>query len=329
MRRASETPLLKSLAKQYNTRVITPAQQKLLDAAASIRQDPQDTESAFMARQLVQCTLPHTNPGNVPAWTRRNGNLALAIKAGSDIEGKTFGYPYGTLPRLLLFWMNTQAVKTKSRHLELGHNLSSFMRALDLDPSRGGVRSDAKRLKDQMERLFRSTISFQVNTEEPHRHGKSWLDMQVAPEGEFWWDPKRPEQGVLWGSWIELGERFFQAITASPVPVDTRALRALKKSPLALDLYALSAYKAFMANKNGGQFIPWDGLLQQLGADYDPKRIDKFKTKVKITLRKVATVFPAGLKHEWHRNGLTFMPGTSLPVDIRERASEGLSIANR
>jgi len=323
MQRIGDIPLMRRLVKQAKANVITPATQRLLDAAVTIRQDPESADAAFMARQLVQCTLPHANPGNVPAWTRHNGNLTLAIKAGSDIEGKSFGYPYGTIPRLLLFWMNTEAVKTKSRRLELGHNLSNFMRALDLDPSRGGVRSDARRLKNQMERLFRSTISFQVSTEEPHRHGMSWLDMQVAPEGEFWWDPKRPEQGVLWGSWIELGERFFQAITASPVPVDTRALRALKRSPLALDLYALASYKAFTANKAGPQFIPWEGLLHQLGADYNDKRIDNFKGKVKTTLRKVAAVFPEGLKHEWSRNGLTFLPGTRLAVAAAPKRLEG------
>lgn len=315
MQRAGDTPEMKRLVRRAGANVITPVKQKLIDAAVSIRQNPTDAEAAFMARQLVQCTLPHANPGNVPAWARRNGNLTLAIKAGSDIEGKSFGYPYGTIPRLLLFWMTTAAVQMKNRHLELGHNLSDFMRAVGLDPNTGGgVRSDARRVRNQMERLFRSTISFQVTVEEPHRHGKSWLDMQVAPEGEFWWDPKRPEQGVLWGSWIELGEKFFQAITASPVPVDTRALRALKRSPLALDLYALASYKSFTANKAGAQFIPWVGLLQQLGADYDPKRIDNFKGKVKNALRKVAVVFPEGLRHEWHRTGLTFLPGTKLPV---------------
>ena len=320
MQRAGDTPLMKALVKQAKAHVVTPAKQKLLDAAVSIRQDPQDANAAFMARQLVQCTLPHANPGNVPAWTRRNGNLTLAIKPGSNIEGTSFGFPYGTIPRLLLFWMNTEAVKTKSRRLELGHNLADFMRGVGLDPNTGGgVRSDARRLKNQMERLFRSTISFEVRTEDPHRHGHSWLDMQIAPKGQFWWNPKKPEQGVLWGSWIELGEDFFQAITASPVPVDMRALRALKRSPLALDLYSLACCKAFLANKAGGgaQFIPWDGLLQQLGADYDPKRIDKFKTKVKAALRKVATVFPAGLKHQWRRSGLTFLPGTKLAVAPR------------
>jgi hypothetical protein len=115
-----------------------------------------------------------------------------------------------------------------------------------LDPNTGGgKRGDAYRLKQQMRKLFKATISFHENMQEPHRHGERWLDMQIAPMGELWWDPKQPEQGTLWGSWVELGEKFFQAITAAPVPVDTRVLRALKKSPLALDLYAWATWRVF------------------------------------------------------------------------------------
>jgi len=56
------------------------AQRKLIEAAAIIREDPDAAERAFMARQLVQCTLPHTNPGDVEQWTRRSGNLVLGIR---------------------------------------------------------------------------------------------------------------------------------------------------------------------------------------------------------------------------------------------------------
>jgi hypothetical protein len=172
-----------------------------------------------------------------------------------------------------------------------------------------------------MNRLFRAIISFEVNTKDPARHGKSWMDMQVAPNGQLWWSPKDPDQGALWGSWIKLGEDFYKAITGSIIPCDMRALRALKRSPLALDLYVLAIHKAFMANRRGAEeFIPWTGLLMQLGADYDPKRIDKFKTKIKTTMRKVAAVFPErpgtahGLKYKWDRNGISFMSGTRLPI---------------
>jgi hypothetical protein len=320
MQRAGEMPLVKRMAKARDG-ILTPAQQKLIEAAAIIQLDPANTEAAFMARHLVQCTLPHSNPGKIEVWERRNGNLTLAIRPGWDGEKRcSIGYPYGSIPRLLLFWIVTTAIQSKSRRLELGQSLADFMLAVGLDPNTGGgKRGDAKRLREQMLRLFRAIISFQVTAREPHGHSMSWLDMQVAPKGELWWDSEQPAQGALWGSWIELGEDFFKAIIGSPVPLDMRALRALKRSPLALDLYAWAAYKVWMMNqKSAAQFVPWQGLMEQLGADYNAKRIDHFKDKVKAAFRKVDAVFPHGLNIEWHRNGLTFLPGTKLAISARK-----------
>ena len=311
-------PLVKRLVREAKAARVTPAKQKFIEAAAGIRLNPEDTEAAFMARHLVQCTLPHSNPGKVEAWVRRNGNLALVIQPGWDTEeNRSIGYPYGVLPRLLLFWIVTEAVRTKNRRLELGHSLSGFMRELGLVPSSAGAgkRSDAKRLREQVRRLFRCRISFEAVIQEPYRHGERFRNMDVAPDGELWWDPKQPEQGTLWGSWVELGEKFYDAIIASPVPLDVRALRALKRSPLALDLYAWAAFKVWVvAQKNAPLFVPWKGLMEQLGGNYDPQRIDNFKGKVKTTFRKVSAVFSGGLRLEWNRKGLTFLPGTKLAV---------------
>ena len=273
---------------------LTRARSKLLDAAVEIGLDrPTERDAAYMARELVQCTLPHRNPGNVEAWTRRNGNLTLAIQAGYNVRArKSYGYPFGSIPRLLLFWMTTEAVRTQSRRLELGRSLAVFMHELGLDPSRGGVRSDARRLRDQMERLFRAKISFERHVERDGFGGKRWLDMQVAPKGELWWDERDPEQPSLWGSWIELGEDFYRAITASPVPVDVRALKALKSSPLALDLYAWLCHEAYRAHQSKqGRFVAWTLLMQQLGTQYsDPKN---FGRHAREALRKVQAVYPA------------------------------------
>jgi len=284
---------------------LTLSQVKMLDAATAIRLDPEKVERAYMARQLVQCTLPHRNPGNVPAWTRRNGNVTLGIQPGwNHQKGCSFGYPYGSLPRLLLFWVTTEAVLTKNRRLELGQSLAAFMRELSLDPSRGGSRSDAKRLRSQMERLFRCRISFdQLRSRDDGAQGTPWLDMQVAPKGELWWDPKTPEQGALWGSWIELGEDFFKAIIAAPVPHDMRALRALKQSPLALDLYALLNYRGFTTKEP--QYIGWQMLTQQLGSDVGG--MDNFRRKVLAALRKVLAVQPH-LKVTQEKGGIRIYP---------------------
>ena len=144
---------------------ITPHVIKLLDAAQEISNAPDDAEKAFMARQLVQCTLPHANPGNVPVWVRTNGNFTLSLQQGYK-AGNAIGYPYGSIPRLLLFWITTEALRNRARferaecdnprHLELGKSLSAFMREIGLDPNTGrGKRGDEEAASaEQMRRLF-------------------------------------------------------------------------------------------------------------------------------------------------------------------------------
>jgi len=296
--------------------VLTPTTKKLLDAAVEIRTtSPDAIERAYMARQLVQCTLPHSNPGNVERWMRRNGSAALVLQAGWNAEKDcSYGYPYGSLPRLLLFWIVTEAVHTKKRRLQLGASLSEFMRQLGLIPSSAGAgkRSDAKRLRDQMRRLFAARISFQQAVDEDGKHGERWRNMDVAPDGELWWDIKEPDQAALWESWIELGEKFYESVIAAPVPLDMRALRALKQSPLALDLYAWATYRVFSVNrKKIPQFIPWDGLKSQIGCEYGDTK--DFKKKANGALRKVRSVYPA-LKISPARGGFMLHPGpTAVP----------------
>jgi len=305
MQRVGDIPIAKRLVREACAAVVTPAKQKFIEAAVAIRLDPENPEWAFMARHLVQCTLPHKNPGDVEQWARRNGNLTLGIIPGRDFEkNRSLGYPYGVIPRLLLFWIVTEVKRTGQRRLELGHSLSDFMRAVGLDPNTGGgKRGDAKRLREQMTRLFACRISFQQTIEEPHRQGQRWLNMEVAPDGELWWDPKHPEQGSLWGSWVELGEKFAQAIMLSPVPFDMRVLRALRRSPLALDLYALLNYRCFTAKQP--LFIGWKLLMQQLGCDYGSSK--DFGTKVKSVLKKIEAVQP-GLIVKREKGGIRIHP---------------------
>lgn len=281
-------------------RLPSPAERTLLDVGAEIfdKPDPDDADIGFLARHLVQVTLPHRSPGNIPEWYRRNGLVTLSIRPGfmdHRVTGERIcvGYPFGQIPRLLLFWIATEAVRTRSPLLELGATLNDFMRDIGLDPNTGGgKRGDAKRLRDQMDRLFRATVSLERRTTKGHLEGSQFRNMEVIAGTELWWDPKEPDQASLFDSWLELGPRFYEAIIADPVPVDLRALRALKQSPMALDLYAWTTYRTYRATVTGKKaFIPWSGLQKQLGAEYnDPKN---FRKAAKDALRRVRVVYPA------------------------------------
>lgn len=310
--RAGDT--LRQLAGEQKQLVITPAQLKLLDAAADIRQNPDAVERAYLARQLVQCTLPHRDPGDVEVWTRTNGSLTLVMQRGyDDYTKKLMGYPWGSIPRLLLFWINSEALRTKSRILVLGRSLLDFMIDLDLNRDNGtGKRSDVRRLREQMLRLFAARITFQQSGADSRR----WMNMDVTADGELWWNHRQPEQATLWNSWIELGEKFFEAITAAPVPVDMRALRALKRSPLALDLYAWLTYKAYTVSRDGtAQSVSWSGLMGQIGAEYG--NVDDFRTKATAALRKIQAVYPA-LRVSRTRDGITILPSSKPAIPPRK-----------
>ena len=146
--------------------------------------------------------------------------------------------PYGNLPRLLLAWVCSEAVRTRSRVLILGKSLSEFMRALGIYSSHGRTQT---RLRNQMDRLFHASV--ELNYED--KHGKQFIASRVVDRGEFWWNERKPDQPSLWDSEIRLGEDFFNEIISHPVPIDMNTLTALKRSPLGLDLYLWLTYRTF------------------------------------------------------------------------------------
>ena len=109
-------------------------------------------ERGFMARMMALCSLPRTNPGNQHQYKRVNGPFKLIMSVTGDHK-----LPFGNLPRLLLTWVCTEAVRTQSRTLILGPSLAKFMKTLGVYSSGGG--RDQIKLRNQMKRLFGCTVS--------------------------------------------------------------------------------------------------------------------------------------------------------------------------
>ena len=85
--------------------------------------------------------------------------------------------PYGNLPRLLLAWICTDTVRTKSRRLELGASLSEFMDRLNIQSTDSGGRYGVRtRLQKQMIRLFSASISLS----ERHERGARGVNAPIV-----------------------------------------------------------------------------------------------------------------------------------------------------
>lgn len=266
----------------------------LINQALAIEDEQAQDAGAlgFMARAMVQATLPH-RAFNGNYFERKNGRFTLSMLASPKI-----GLPYGSMPRLLMAWVSTEAVKTKSRELELGDSMAAFMAELGLTPT-GGANGSITRLKNQTRRLFSATVAAS------YEDGEQVADMgyRLADKSVLWWHPKDPEQAGLWKSTVTLSERFFNEITDRPVPIDMRAVKALKQSPMALDIYMTLTYR--MSYLRQPTVIPWASLAFQLGSDYS--RVRDFKAAFLTELQKVVLVY-AGVQVEVLDEGLKIKP---------------------
>lgn len=263
----------------------------------------------FMARSLVQATLPHRKTeGN--EFSRTNGTFNLSLLAPSKV-----GLPYGSVPRVLITWLTTEAVRTKERELILGDSLSGFMKELGMGDATGGRHGTITRLKEQLLRLFSCYISCNY-TDEDLAAGQN---LMIADDYKLWWTPKNPDQIELFSSTVTLSKKFFEEITLHPVPVDLRAIKALKRSPLALDIYSWLTYRMSYLRKP--TVIPWEALELQFGSDYKLTR--QFKAAFLEQLKNVHLVYPEAKVNE-DRNGLLLKPSKThvnklgyTPVDKR------------
>ena len=262
-----------------------------------------EPDIGFMARLLALCSLPRTNPKNRLQYVRRNGPYTLTMSASrADIK-----LPYGTLPRLLLAWVCSEAVRTQRRELVLGRSLYEFIQKLGLHEPSGGERSDRVRLKNQMQRLFNCSVSLVYVTDGCTVEVHSF----IADRAEYWWDVLRPDTRMLWDSTIELGEKFFNEIIARPIPLDLHTLKALKRSPLGLDLYFWLTYRTFTLREP--MALTWKQVYRQFGADPTKEKkkgtVSRFRAECLRELEKIKRAWP-DLHYHTVIGGLVIEPST-------------------
>ena len=241
-----------------------------------------DPDLGFMARMMALCALPRTNPGNRLQYKRVNGPFTLYMNTTADNK-----LPYGNLPRLLMAWLSTEAVKTGSRVTVLGDSLSKFMRELGYLQQRREATNPPPQPNEAAVRLHRLD-------DLQRRAREQFISSLIAESGEFWWNERKPDQPSLWNSKIELSEKFFNEIIRHPVPLDMNTLTALKRCSLGLDLYLGLAYRTFPLR--AVQQITWKQMYRQFGLHpskaSDKKTVLNFRVKILRELKKIKLAWP-------------------------------------
>lgn len=284
----SDLPGFKTLGNVLPTvKPVSQTRQRMVDAAAAIRDD-HPRSIVFQHTVLCQTCLPYRDPGNhVRVWDRENGRIALRIRAGEARHPEhgwiEVGLPFGPKPRLILGYLNTQAILRQSATIEAEDSLTAFVKRIGLDTHGRNLRT----IKDQLARLAAADLRFGVPTSEEH---VTTYKGQIVTEFDLWF-ARDERQRVLWPTTVTLDPQYFESLLRHAVPLDERALGALSHSAMALDIYAWLAQRLHRIHPRESAFIAWELLRQQFGFGYANMR--KFRQVFRTALDQVTAVYPA------------------------------------
>lgn len=270
--------------------VIPKATLKLLDYASRQELESIRKDIGYSARVWAQVSLPYKDPGNIPYWHRRNGAVSLLMEPATlERRDGTIEqvFPFGLLPRDILTFFSTEAVRTMDPVLVLGSSMNAFMLKLGL--AKGG--RDSKRLTEQLERLLAAHLTVTGIAEYSNGHGREKNSLRISDQSQLWFgkdDTLMTENEGLWSSTITLTDAFFNSIVKRPVPIDLGAMHALGSSPLKRDIYVWATHHVFAMDKI--QRIKWEDLNVQFGGQYAEDR--QFKAAFIKAVRAVQIVYP-------------------------------------
>ena len=264
---------------------LSPAKRRLIQAHEQIVHQKPD-RSDFLHTVMCQVGMPR-KATDARVFERQSGPFSILLEAGKLWNGRAWieqPLPYGTTPRLVMVHLSSEAIRTRSRTIELGSSIRQFLQALGMQTN-GGARGGYTMLRKQIEALAACRLLIGMQAE-----GKVInVDAKPIKKFEAWYQPD-DSQPTLWPGVLELSQEFYDTLTQHAVPLDYRALAALKHSSLGLDIYTWLAHRLCRIKISGGVFLSWDNLREQFGQEYSTSK--NFKHEFRDVLRQVLLVYP-------------------------------------
>ena len=232
---------------------------RIVEAAAAWSAD-EDIGTGYMYSGWCQTALPHRRPlDNAAIWKLETDSMTLLVEPGIRVahNGETphVGVPFGAIARLILIYLQSEALRTGSRDVELGGSLRAFLGRLGI--SVGG--KTARLVREQAERISRCRLTFHAT-----RRGGSLLVNQNIVDVAMFVDNSEEGQGSLFVETARLSETFFNQLRQHAVPLDEAAIRHIRNSSMALDVYCWLAYR--LHSLTSEKPITWTALAGQFGA---------------------------------------------------------------
>jgi hypothetical protein len=225
-------------------------------------------------------SLPH-KPQTELVWRRDGHNITMLIESGRDRTGKPLGLPYGSYARFILLFLQSEAIRTQSREIELGRSMRVWLGNMGL--SIGGT--TYKLVTAQARRISGCTLTFfadRAGAQIKSRSGfvKTEITMSSRIDDE--------QQTQLWQDRVLLDEDFYRALREHPVPVSESALRAIGPRSMVIDVYIWLAYRLHSLTRDVD--VSWPALYAQFGAGFS--RIRRFRTHFVDCLALALAAYP-------------------------------------
>jgi hypothetical protein len=233
---------------------------KIVDTASAYMAD-EDNGIGFVYSGWAQAALPHRRLKDEQTWQISSDRVTLLLEPGrraNDVGEPTWvGVPYGSRARLIMLYLQTEALRTNSREIELGRSLRDWLTRLGI-PIGGKSLKDAR---EQAERISRCRLTFHIQS-----GGRAGLVNQNIVDTAMFVDGADAGQGSLFLETARLSESFYEQLKRHPVPLEEAAIRAINNNSMALDLYCWLAYRLHVLTSP--RPITWKALMGQFGAAY-------------------------------------------------------------
>ena len=294
--------------------MVQPEHKGLVDIAAEVLAD-EDAKIGISYSGFCLTSLPHKALPDEQSWEKRGHRVTLSVQPGRlpDRDGKPvyLGVPYGARARMILLYLQTQAIRTGSREVELGRSMRDWLGRMGL--SWGG--NTGRSLRDQAARIAGCRLRFTWEGERTAGYDqggfvRSGLRFHDRSAGD-------DRQGALWEDRVVLDEVFYETLRKHPVPLREAALRQLADRSLSLDLYIWLAYR--LHTLTAPMPVRWAALSDQFGGTYARQR--DFVRDLRKALAPAVSAYPEA-RVEIEDRGLLLHPSRS-PVAPRLIAVAG------
>lgn len=286
------------------------AGRQVIDAAAALLAE-EETRLGITHAGFAMTSLPHRCIAE-PLWTRQGNRTKLLVESGRKGDGGWIGVPYGSVARLILLYLQTEAVRTNSPEVELGRSMRSWMTRMSL--ASGG--RNYQLVAEQARRISACRLTFLTDLAggAELRHNGAFVQDAISLAGM-----SDTDQPSLWQDKVRLDNGFWKSLKDHPVPVREEAIKAIGPRSMAIDVYIWLAYRLHALGKTTP--VSWQAVHAQFGAGF--KAIRQMKPVFIDALNLALAVYPEA-RVDIEPSGLALHP--SAPAVPRAEARRlGLS----